>query len=80
MEYANDNEFIELIEEYNYRYHLMHYMYLRLAPSIDMKISQYERVLKINNLYQEHYNEEYNSKLLDNCEIPIYNDNIFYSL
>ncbi len=79
----NDNikesDFIFSINEAESNYNQLNHMYIRLAPSIDMKISQYDRILKINKLYQNLYNDEYNNKLLNNCEIPIYNDNLLYS-
>ena len=54
-------------------------MYIRLAPSIDMRVSQYERVLKINRIYESYFDDDYVYHIAQHGEIPIFNDNLLYS-
>ena len=78
-DYAQDEEFIEAINNCVTNYNSNNYMYIRLAPSIDMRISQYERVLKINRIYESYSDDDYVYQIAQNGEIPIFNDNLLYS-
>lgn len=78
-DYYNDEEFINAINECINNYENKKCMYLRLAPSLDMRVSQYERILKINKIYADYYNDDYIYELAQNGQIPIFNDNLLYS-
>jgi hypothetical protein len=78
-DYFNDGEFIEAINNCVNNYPQSGNMYIRLAPSIDKRISQYERLLKINRIYTDYYNNDFIYGLAQKGEIPIFNDNLLYS-
>ena len=78
-DYTEDEEFIAAINECLNNYDNTKNMYLRLAPSLDMRVSQYERALKINKIYVDHYGDEYIHQIAQNGQIPIFNDNLLYS-
>lgn len=78
-DYAQDKEFIEAINNCVTNYNDNNYMYIRLAPSIDMRVSQYERVLKINRIYESYFDDDYVYHIAQHGEIPIFNDNLLYS-
>ena len=78
-DYTEDEEFIEAINECVNNYNNTDDMYLRLAPSLDMRVSQYERALKINKIYTDYYNDDYIYQLAQNGQVPVFNDNLLYS-
>ena len=78
-DYAKDEEFINAINDCVINYESKKYMYIRLAPSLDMRISQNERVLKINKIYTDYYDEEFIHRIAQQEQIPIFNDNLLYS-
>lgn len=78
-DYTNDEEFIDAINECINNYETKKCMYLRLAPSLDMRVSQYERALKINKIYADYYNDDYIYQLAQNGQVPVFNDNLLYS-
>lgn len=78
-DYTEDEEFIGTINECLNNYNNTNNMYLRLAPSLDMRVSQYERALKINKIYTDYYNDDYIYQLAQNGQIPVFNDNLLYS-
>ena len=78
-DYTEDEEFIEAIDECVNNYDNTNNMYLRLAPSLDMRVSQYERALKINKIYTDYYNDDYIYQLAQNGQVPVFNDNLLYS-
>jgi hypothetical protein len=77
-DYTKDEDFMSAINECVNNYDNKKCIYLRLAPSVDMRISQYERALKINKIYSA-YNNDYINKLAQDSQIPIFNDNLLYS-
>ena len=78
-DYTEDEEFIGAINECLNNYNNTNNMYLRLAPSLDMRVSQYERALKINKIYTDYYNDDYIYQLAQNGQVPVFNDNLLYS-
>lgn len=78
-DYFNDKEFTEAINNCVNNYLQSGHMYIRLAPSIDKRIRQYERLLKINRIYTDYYNDDFIYSLAQKGEIPIFNDNLLYS-
>lgn len=79
-DYVVEEDFISSIQECFNNYDANNYMYFRLAPSLDMRVSQYERVLKINRIYTDYEDDEYVHELAEEGQIPIFNDNLIYSM
>ena len=79
-DYVVEEDFISSVQECFNNYDSNNYMYFRLAPSLDMRVSQYERVLKINRIYTDYEDDEYVHQLAEEGQIPIFNDNLIYSM
>ena len=82
--YANQitEDFVDGNSELNnidYDLQNSNYFYIRFAPHPNIKDIQAKRVFQIRHIYTNYDDEEYLNILVQRSQMPIYNDNLFYS-
>ena len=77
-EYEN-TEFGSQIENVINQYNNYKHLYIRFAPTADMKESQVKYALYKNQIYTLYDDNEYINKIIINEKMPKFNDNLVYS-